>query len=40
MVEYDGISVVREVWGGRASLFELNANFAGHIEGRTAALQS
>ena len=33
-VEYDGISVVREVWGGRASLFELNANGpAGHIEG-------
>jgi BNR/Asp-box repeat len=33
-VEYDGISVVREVWGGRASLFELSANGpAGHIEG-------
>jgi BNR/Asp-box repeat len=33
-VEYDGISVVREVWGGRASLFELDANGpAGHIEG-------
>ena len=33
-VEYDGVSVVQEVWGGRASLFELKADGpAGHIEG-------
>jgi hypothetical protein len=33
-VEYDGISVVREVLGGRASLFELTADGpAGHLEG-------
>jgi hypothetical protein len=33
-VEYDGVSVVRPVWNGRASLFELNADGpAGHIEG-------
>src|SRR5713101_1482584 len=33
-VEYDGISVVRKVWDGRASLFELEAGGpAGHIEG-------
>ena len=33
-VEYDGISIVRKVWDGRASLFELKANGpAGHIEG-------
>lgn len=33
-VEYDGISVVRKVWDGRASLFELEADgSAGHIEG-------
>jgi hypothetical protein len=32
--EYDGISVVRKVWDGRASLFELEADgTAGHIEG-------
>jgi hypothetical protein len=32
--EYDGISVVRKVWDGRASLFELEADGpAGHIEG-------
>ena len=33
-VEYEGISVVRPVWNGRASLFELEADGpAGHIEG-------
>jgi hypothetical protein len=33
-VEYDGISVVRKVWGGRASLFELAVDGpAGHVEG-------
>lgn len=33
-VEYDGISVVRKVWDGRASLFELEVDGpAGHIEG-------
>jgi len=33
-VEYEGTSVVRKVWGGRASLFELEVNgSAGHIEG-------
>jgi hypothetical protein len=33
-VEYEGISVVRKVWDGRASLFELEADGpAGHIEG-------
>jgi hypothetical protein len=33
-VEYDGISVVREILGGRASLFELTADGpAGHLEG-------
>jgi hypothetical protein len=33
-VEYDGISVVHPLWGGRASLFELEASGpAGHIEG-------
>ena len=33
-VQYDGISVVRKVWDGRASLFELEADGpAGHIEG-------
>jgi len=33
-VEYQGISVVRKVWDGRASLFELEADGpAGHIEG-------
>ena len=33
-VEYDGVSVVRPVWNGRASLFELEADGpAGHIEG-------
>lgn len=32
--EYDGISVVRKVWNGRASLFELEVEGpAGHIEG-------
>ncbi|MDQ6931032.1 MAG: hypothetical protein M3126_10250, partial [Candidatus Eremiobacteraeota bacterium] len=32
--EYDGVSIVRPVWGGRASLFELEASGpAGHIEG-------
>lgn len=32
--EYDGVSVVRKVWNGRASLFELDvAGSAGHIEG-------
>ena len=32
--EYDGTSVVRKVWGGRASLFELEVDGpAGHIEG-------
>jgi hypothetical protein len=32
--EYDGISVVRKVWNGRASVFELNVSgAAGHIEG-------
>jgi hypothetical protein len=33
-VEYDGISVVRKVWNGGASLFELEVDGpAGHIEG-------
>jgi hypothetical protein len=33
-VEYQGISIVRKVWNGRASLFELEADGpAGHIEG-------
>jgi hypothetical protein len=33
-VEYDGISVVRKVWNGRASVFELEVDGpAGHIEG-------
>ncbi len=33
-VEYDGTSVVSKVWGGRASLFELEVDGpAGHIEG-------
>lgn len=32
--EYDGVSVVRKVWDGRASLFELEVQGpAGHIEG-------
>jgi hypothetical protein len=32
--EYDGTSVVRRVWGGRASIFELEVDgSAGHIEG-------
>lgn len=32
--EYDGVSVVRKVWDGRASLFELEIQGpAGHIEG-------
>jgi hypothetical protein len=34
LVEYDGISVVREILSGRAGLFELTANGpAGHVEG-------
>jgi hypothetical protein len=33
-VEYQGVSVVRKVWNGRASLFELEVDGpAGHIEG-------
>lgn len=33
-VEYDGISVVRKVWNGRASLIELEVDgAAGHIQG-------
>lgn len=33
-VEYDGISVVRKVWDGRASLIELEVDGpAGHIQG-------
>jgi hypothetical protein len=33
-VDYDGISVVRKVWDGRASIFELEATGpAGRIEG-------
>jgi len=33
-VEYDGLSVVRKVWGGRASLLELEVDGpAGHIQG-------
>jgi hypothetical protein len=33
-VEYDGTTVVRKVWGGRANLVELTANGpAGHFEG-------
>jgi hypothetical protein len=33
-VEYDGISTVRKVWNGRASVFELEVDGpAGHIEG-------
>lgn len=32
--EYDGISIVRKVWNGRASLFELEVDgTAGHMEG-------
>lgn len=32
--EYDGVSVIRKVWNGRASLFELEVEGpAGHIEG-------
>jgi hypothetical protein len=32
--DYDGTSVVSKVWGGRASILELEANGpAGHIEG-------
>lgn len=32
--QYDGVSVVRKVWNGRASIFELEAQGpAGHIEG-------
>lgn len=32
--EYDGISIVRKVWNGKASLFELDVSGpAGHIEG-------
>jgi len=32
--DYDGTSVVRKIWGGRASLFELDVDGpAGHIEG-------
>lgn len=32
--EYEGVSVVRKVWNGRASLFELEVQGpAGHIEG-------
>jgi hypothetical protein len=32
--QYDGVSVVRKVWNGRASLFELEVQGpAGHIEG-------
>src|SRR6516162_3730639 len=32
--EYDGTSVVSEIWGGRANIFELEADGpAGHIEG-------
>lgn len=33
-VEYDGTSVVRKVWGGRANLVELDVSGpAGHLEG-------
>jgi len=33
-VEYDGVSVVRKVWNGRASLIELEVDgAAGHIQG-------
>jgi hypothetical protein len=33
-LEYEGTAVVRKVWNGRASLFELEADgSAGHIEG-------
>ncbi len=33
-VAYDGVSVVRKVWNGRASIFELQVDGpAGHIEG-------
>lgn len=33
-LQYDGTSVVRKIWGGRASLFELEVDGpAGHIEG-------
>src|SRR6266849_3401553 len=33
-VEYEGLAVVRKVWDGRASLFELEVDGpAGHIEG-------
>ena len=32
--QYDGVSVVRKVWSGRASIFELEAQGpAGHLEG-------
>ena len=32
--QYDGVSVVRKVWNGRASIFELEAQGpAGHLEG-------
>lgn len=32
--EYDGVSVIRKVWNGKASLFELEVEGpAGHIEG-------
>ena len=38
-VEYEGSSVVRKVWNGRASLEEFGANgSAGHIEGLTLRL--
>lgn len=38
-VEYEGSSVVRKVWDGRASLEEFEANgAAGHIEGLTLCL--
>ena len=32
--QYDGVSLVRKVWNGRASIFELEAQGpAGHLEG-------
>ncbi len=35
-VEYDGTTVVRKVWGGRANILELEVDGpAGHIEGAT-----
>jgi hypothetical protein len=38
-LEYDGTSVVRTIWGGRANLGELDVNgTAGHIEGLTLRL--